>query len=675
MLRFFNKFSRSRNFLLLAFCALLLVGLIAFYIPNTPLDPTGNFSSNAAEDDTVIAKVGSKEIKLKDYKFTLATMAQQFGRGNALPFSTLKALGMDKQVLDQLISNRLLLDKAEELNLAGTDREISELIKRNFIDQNGKFVGADEYKRRLRLQGQDVGEYEQERRAEISARKMRNFLSSAAQVSDRDIEDKYKRDNTKTDVVYATVDLDKIREKFKPTEDELKAWYDKNKSQFKATEATRKVDYIFIPTDDVAKIVPVSEEELKQEYETRKQVEYRVSVIKLDVLSTTDEGTVQAKINDLNRRVRGGAGVEPEDFATVARGNSQDKSASAGGDIGWVRKDANKSGDWRQRPYTNALSVGAIDGPFRDGQSWYLLKVTEQRDVPFAQMRETLKATLTNNKSFQYASQLADKAYEKATEYKDLRKAADEIAKELKVDPASLVKSTPYFKNGDPLPDLGKGAGRASNPAFEEAVATLKKGEIGDKVSIPGGQAVPRLVDIIENGQQLTFEQARNQVEDKLRQEKEPTLAQAKAQEILNKATSAADFERIARAEGIEVKTDTNFNGYSFPGAGAGGLQAGNIARSALYNLKEGEVAKAPIKVGTSYLIFAATKRTEADLSKLAAERDNVRQSILSERQSLALEAFLKSVRSSYEKAGKIKIYQDRIDKFFATADTPVQQQ
>ena len=122
MLRFFNKFARSRNFMLLAFCALLLVGLIAFYIPNTPLDPTGRFSSNAAEDDTVIAKVGSKEIKLKEYRFTLATMAQQFGRGNSLPFSTLKALGMDKQVLDQLISNRLMLDKAEDLNLAGTDR-------------------------------------------------------------------------------------------------------------------------------------------------------------------------------------------------------------------------------------------------------------------------------------------------------------------------------------------------------------------------------------------------------------------------------------------------------------------------------------------------------------------------------------------------------------------------
>ena len=674
MLRFFTKFQRSRNFLLLAFCGLLLIGLIAFYIPNTPLDPSGSFNSSSAEDDTVIATVGSKEIKLKEYRLALANMASTFGRGNALPMSTLKALGMDKQVLDQLISNRLMIDKGEELNLTGTDREVSDTIKRNFIDMDGKWVGAEEYKRRLRLQGQDVSEYELDRRAEISARKMRSFLSSSIQVSDRDIEEKFKRDNTKVEVAYATVDLDKIREKYTPSEEDLKSYYESHKAEFKATEATRKVDYIFISTDDVAKIVPVTEEELKQEYQNRKQVEFRASIIKLNVLTADDEATVQGKINDLNRRIRGVPGTPPEDFAAVAKGNSQDKSAAVGGDIGWVKKDANKSGDWRQRPYTNGLSVGAIDGPFRDGQSWYLMKVTEQRDVPFAQMRETLKATLTNNKSFQYASQMADKAYEKATEYKDLRKAAEEIAKELKVNPGTMLKSTPFFKNGDPLPDLGKGAGRASNPAFEEAVATLKKGEIGDKVSIPGGQAIPQPVEIIENGQQLNFDQARNQVEDKLRQEKEPTLALAKAQDIIRRSANAADFERLAKAEGLEVKTDTNFNNYSFPGSSAGGLQSGNQARTALYSLKEGEVVKNPVKIGTSYLIFAATKRTEADLSALPAERNNIRTSLLNERQTAALEAYLKTARINYERDGKIKIYQDRIDKFLASADTPVQQ-
>src|SRR5262252_130442 len=158
-----------------------------------------------------------------------------------------------------------------------------------------------------------------------------------------------------------------------------------------------------------------------------------MSVIRLDVLASQDESVVNTKINDLNRRVRGGGENKPEDFAQVARGNSSDASASKGGDLGWVRKDANKPGDWKQRIFTSSLKVGDIDGPFREGKSWYLVKVTEERDVPFEQMRETLVAGARNRQSYTRASALADKVYEEFTANKDIHKTADDIAKEIKV--------------------------------------------------------------------------------------------------------------------------------------------------------------------------------------------------------------------------------------------------
>ncbi len=674
MLRFFAKFQRSRNLILGAFCLILLVGLIAFYIPSTPLDPTGQFSSSAAEDSTVIAKVGSQEVTLKEYRGRLMQMASSLGRGNSIPLASLRQIGMDKQVLDQLIASRLVVDQAQATNLTGTDREIGEVIKQQFTDETGKFIGADEYKRRLKLQGIDIGEFETERRNEITARKFRDYMTSAEQVSDRDVEEKYKKDNTKVEVAYASVDLDKVRQTYNPSDEELKSYYEANKNDFKAAEPTRKVDYIFISTDDVAKIVPVTDEELRKEYENRKQFEFRANIIKLNILTPDDETLVKDKIFDLARRARGAeGGVKPEDFATLAKGNSQDPSAPKGGDIGWIKKEPNKKNDWKQRLYTSGMKVGDIEGPFQEGKSWYLMKVAEQREIPFEQMRDTVKATVSNNKAFLKASELADKAYEKATEYKDLRKAAEEISKELNVNAASMLKSTPYFKKGDPMPDLGKGSGRASNPAFENAVESLKKGEISVKVGIPGGQAVPQLVDIIENGRQLTFEQARNQVEDKVRGQKEPTLALAKAQEIVNQAANAADFQKLAKAAGLDVKTDTNFNNYSFPGmaSGRGNSTASDQAQAALMNIKEGDVYKTPIKSGTSYLIFAATKRTEADLSRLSSQRESLRQGLANERKNAAFEVYIKSTRKLYEQQNKIKIYQDRIDKFFASVAAP----
>jgi peptidyl-prolyl cis-trans isomerase D len=671
MLRFFAKLERSRRFLLLAFCALLLIGLIAFYIPNTTLGP-GVGTLRSSDDDTVIAKVGSQEITLKEYKGSLSRVLSAFSRGGSLPLSLAKSIGYDKQVLEQLISERLVIEQGNELQLTGTDHEVSDLVKRTFTNEQGAFIGKNEYLRRLRLSGMDETMYENDVRNDITSRKVRDFIVSPTQVSDREVEEKYKNDNTKVDVVYATLDRDKIRSKFIPTEQDLRSYYDAHKDEFKAGDKTRKVDYLFIPTKEVAKTVPVTEEELKKEYETRKQIEKRASVIKLNVMTSADESTVKAKIDDLAAKVRDPKGGAANDFATVAKGQSQDPSAKQGGDIGWIKKDANRSGQWQQRVYTNDLEVGAVEGPFREGRSWYLLKVTEQRDVPFEEMRETLKATAQNNKAYKVSNDLAQKAYEKATEFKDLRKAAEEVAKEIKVSPDSLLKSTPYFKDGDEQKDLGESESRANNPAFDNATNTLNKGDIGEKVSIPGGFAVPRVTDLLDKGAVMSFEQARNEVENKYRQEKEPTFAQSRAQEILNQSKSIADFERLAKAEGLETKSDTNFNSYSFPSGSQG---AGNQARAALMSLKEGEAVKSPIKVGAGYLIFAAKKREEADLSKLPQQRDSVRQSILSERQSLAFEAFLKTARKRYEDQGKIKIYQDRIDKFFKSAEAEQQQQ
>ncbi len=673
MLRFFARLERSRNVLLLVFCALLLIGLIAFYIPSDFLGGAAG-PVRSSEDKEVIARVGSEEITLREYKTLLSSMLSNFGRGNSVPISIARSIGYDKQALDQLIASRLVIDQGSELNMTGTDREVSQMVQRNFVGPEGGFIGKEEYLRRVKLNGWDVEEYETNLRNDITARKVREFLISATQVSDHDIEQKFKTDNTKVEVLYATVELDKIRSMFNPTEQELRSYYDARKDEFKATDPTRKVDYIFIPTSEVAKTVPVTEEELKQEYAARKQFEKRASIIRLNVLTPADESSVSAKINELLSKVRGSKDVPGQDFAVVAKGNSQDPSARNGGDIGWIKKEPNKTGQWRQRVYTSDIKVGDIDGPFRDGNSWYLMKVTEEREVPFAQMRDTMKATVQNNKAYRAANDLAQKAYEKATEYKDLAKAAEEIAREIKVSPDSMLKTTPYFKTGDALENLGDSKDPANNPAFDNAVSTLARNEIGEKVSIPGGFAIPRVVDILDKGTALSFEQARNQVMNKYRQEKEPNLAQSRGQEILSQSKSAEDFERLVKAAGLEVKSDTNFNTYSFPGAAQGGLQASNQARGALLALKQGEAAKAPIKVGASYLIFFAKKRDEADLSKLPGEREGIRQALVSERQNLAYDAFVKSTRKRYEDQGKIKIYQDRIDKYFVAAELAQQQ-
>ncbi len=656
MLRFFGKFQRSRNLVLLIFSLVLLVGLVLFYIPNTNLNPNPQLATSE-DRQVIVARVGSHDITLAQLRQAMASLSQRFSQGNPLPPSTLKALGIDKEALDRLIEEKIALSEAERLKITGTDRDVSDAVTRSFVDQEtGKFIGLEEYKRRLRLNGQDLGEYEQTLRDAAAVGKIRRFLTASDQVSDRDADEQYKLDNTRVELSYGVIDLDKVRSTFKPTDAELQTVYEKNKEEFKATDPVRKVEYIYIPTDEVGKTLKLTEQDLRAEYDLNKQTEPRVSIVKLNVLSPDDEGTVKAKIDQLNARVRGAPGTAPEDFATVARGNSQDSSAAKGGDLGFIKKEPNRSSDWRQRGFS--LKVGDIDGPFRDGTAWYIMKMTEQREVPFAEMRATVEAGLRNRRAYAQASLLADKAYEKATEYKDIKRAAEEMAKELNVKLDVVLRSTPFFKPGDSLPNIG------SSPQFEEAVTPLKKGEIGDKVGIDGGLAVPQVTEIREGGVQLTFEEAKNQVELKLRKEREPNLAQARAQEIVSRSKTPAEFIAALKAEGVDVKSDTNFNTLQAPGSAYGGLQALQAARAVGLQLKEGEVTKIPIKFGAGYLIFAATKRTEPDLSKLAGERAGMRARILQERQQMTYDSYIKESRKRYEQRGDVNVYQDRIDAF-----------
>ncbi|MBS1810369.1 MAG: peptidyl-prolyl cis-trans isomerase [Acidobacteria bacterium] len=653
MLRFFSKFQRSSKVILLIFSLVLLVSMLVFFIPTTNL-PGMNGGGNTDDGSAVIAKVGSYDITLNEYRNQLLSVAQVYAQGRGIDPRMIRGMKLDQQTLDRLIDDRLMLSEAEKFGFVGTDQEVNDAVHQQFVDPDtGRFVGKEEYLRRLRLNGQDPAEFERNIRSSFVSGKMRTYLASGVQVADKDVEEEFKANNTKVEVIYATIDKDKIKEadKPKPSDQELQAYYDAHKAEYKATEPVRKVEYIFIPTDKVT--VSVTDEQLKAEYEKNKQKEPRVSVIRLNVATATDDETVRKKITELKNRAQGSSAVQPEDFAALARGNSQDPSAAKGGDIGFVKKNPNNPNDWKQKAF--GLAVGAMEGPFKDGNSWYLLKITEERDIPFEEMKPTLIAGAQNRSKYAKASEIADKAYEVFTENKDLRKTAETIAAEMKVKPEDLIRTTPYFKKGDTLPEIG------SNPTFEKHIEELKKGDIADKIGVPNGIAVPRLTDVIEGGVQLTFDQARNQIETKIQREKDVNAVQQKAASYLAKAKTAEELRALLKADGIEPKVDTN----NLVGIPFSSLQITQQVKTAVLATKENEVAKAPIKTGAgTYIIFAATKRTEADMSKLAEQKRALRMQMEGERGSLVYDAYVKAARKRYEEGKKIWIDQKRIDQF-----------
>ncbi len=77
-----------------------------------------------------------------------------------------------------------------------------------------------------------VPQFEKEVKAEIAQHKLLAAISAAVTVSDKDISEEVKKQDTKVKFDYAVLTLDDVKKQIKPTEAELKAFYDQNKQMY-----------------------------------------------------------------------------------------------------------------------------------------------------------------------------------------------------------------------------------------------------------------------------------------------------------------------------------------------------------------------------------------------------------------------------------------------------------
>lgn len=121
------------------------------------------------------------------------------------------------------------------------------------------------------------------------------------------------------------------------------------------------------------------------------------------------ETDAQRKIDLLRRRIQQG-----EDFAEVARLNSDDASASRGGDLGWILPGDTVPEFERAM---NALKPGELSAPVRSQFGIHVIQVTERRtadvavDRKRAEARRILRDRRVDEVYEEWIRQLRDRAY------------------------------------------------------------------------------------------------------------------------------------------------------------------------------------------------------------------------------------------------------------------------
>jgi peptidyl-prolyl cis-trans isomerase D len=491
-------------------------------------------------------------------------------------------------------------------------------------------------------------------RDSIAQEKLRAFVTASVKVSDEEVQEKYKRENTEFDLSYVIIAPDKLAKSIQVADDELRNYYEQHKVEYRYLEPQKKIRYVYISTEKIGEKLQIPDSELRQRYDSlsaeHKQAGVKVQQILLKVARKDLAATVEEKAKSLAEKAKAAPADKSEQvFADLARGNSEDPAtAKNGGALARIiKKNPNKADSLYDRAVD--MQPGEVTDPIRHGGHWYILRRGDAVPKTFEQAKPELLVSARNNRAFTVASQLAQRAQARLKETTDASKVAQELAAEANMSPAEMVKETPYVKPGDDVPDIG------SNQQFEQAIAPLNNpNEVGTQTGVKGGFAIPMLLDKKEP-RIPEFDEVKSKVSDALKLQRAKEQLEEKAKEIVAAANGADQLKAAVEKAGLEVATEEGFK----LGKGLGVAGTSVAIDEAVYALKKGELTQMPIKSGDNMVIIGVTDRKEADLAEFAKERDQLTRSMLSERQGQVFGDYISAVQEKMKRDGKIKIYDD----------------
>lgn len=663
MLKTLNKSKRSQKAIWIVASAIVTLGMVVFYAPMQQQNAlTADGRPMSLKDSDLVAKIDKEEVTVQDYMFGLTNMMQMYQQfmkqsGKDMDLNQVRSMGLDKTLLQNLIRKQIIALEVKRLGLETTDAEVRTRIREQFT-VDGKWVGYEKYQRYIERSGQTVGQFEESLREQVADEKLRSFITSAVQVSPQEVQEQFNKENTSFNLLYTVLETTNLNDKVTYTDADLKSYFDTNKADFRIDKAQRKVEYIYINQDAIGKTLEISDEELKKDYDPEKFVsEVKIQQIVLKVLTEADKETVQKKAIEIVGRAKGSGGAQAEDFAALARGNSQD----AGKDKEIViKKDTVKPGSYLQRVFT--MKVGEISDPLADGNNYCIIKVLDRKNKTFEEAKESLVASARNRLSYKKASDLADEIVKQLTEKKDIKAVATETAQKQGLKVEETLKQTPFFAAGDDVPEIG------NNPSFEEATNNLKAvGDVGVKVGVRGGFAIAKLLEIKEP-HDAVFEEVKDKVVEKYKASKVKDLAAVQAKSILAEANNTADGLKVAiEKAGLKVATRDDFkDGQSLENFN----DISRVAPMALAT-KAGEVAKEPIFNNGKYLLFAVTKRNDPSNQKYNEQANAIEERLLEERRSMTYEAYLENIKKKMKADGKITVYKEIVEKIFQEMAAP----
>ena len=354
-----------------------------------------------------IAKVNGVDISAQQYQNTEAMIRDQMSDPNTDP-ALFDSPEFKKAVLDNIISTELMNQSIDKNGFVISDEQLGAyIVGMPDFQENGKF-SQERYDQIVQYNNLTPKKLEDKIRNQMATQQAKDSLNRLIYVPTEITQPLVNLAYQKRDISLHEIKLDDYKKKIKPSDEDVKTFYDENTSNFIMPDRV-KIEFLIYSVAGIVPSISITDEEVKEFFEANKgkfeaNQQRRASHI-LFAYQPGIDFEEKAKIRDLAQTTLNEIKKTPKIFENKVKELSQDiESAKQGGDLGFFsRTDMVKS-------FADAafdLKVGDLYEIVDTEFGLHIIKLTEIKgeQVSFDKIKAQIKGELIYGKALdQYAT-------------------------------------------------------------------------------------------------------------------------------------------------------------------------------------------------------------------------------------------------------------------------------
>ena len=550
------------------------------------------FGANSA------VKIGGTEISIEQFRQFYTERLQQIGRQLNRPITPdqARALGIDRQVLGQLVAETTLDEQAKALHLGISNAEIANHITNDptFRGVNGAF-DRDRFAQVIRDAGYSESRFVEEQRRIILRRQIALSIGGDFVVPATAMKAVNQFQNEKRSIAYLALGAAQAGDIPSPTPEALAKYFADRKVLFRAPEY-RKITVLAMSPAELAKPDAVTDAEAKTYFEQHK-ANYGVPErreLKQIVFQKPEDAAAA------HERIAKGAS-----FADIAKERGLKESDI---DVGMVTKAGIIDPAVADAAF--ALKSGEVSAPVKGRFGTVLLqvgKIETGNQKTFEEVAPQIKREIAESRAKTEIGNLRDKFEDERAAGSTLAEAAKKLG--LKSRTVDAVDRSGRGPDEKPIADLPK------SPDVVAAAFASDVGVDNDPLQLQSGGYLWFDVTGITPARDRTLDEVKDKVAARWRDDEIAKRLQAKANDMVDKLKAGTALDQLATEAGLKVVTASDLQRGK-----PGGFAPAKLVEAA-FKTPKGVPASAVGDEETTRFVFSVTGVTDPPLDPIAAKQ------------------------------------------------------